>query len=125
MRALCGYCCISVVVAMLVSGAAMGQAERAAESVPEVARDKIICFALYTAHKNVLKLSAFFYPLKEEEERKAVLEVQRQGGWQQVAEAPIEPMGWMALFRVEKWEMSKDVPYRVKHAGGAVYEGVV
>jgi hypothetical protein len=93
--------------------------------VPIVARDQVICFALYTTHKNVLKLSAFFYPLEEEEDHKAVLEVQRDGAWQQAAEAQIEQMGWMALFRVEKWDMTKDRPYRVRHAGGAVFEGLV
>lgn len=93
--------------------------------VPVVARDQVICFALYTTHKNVLKLSAFFYPLEEEEDHKAILEVQRDGVWQQAAEAPIEQMGWMALFRVEKWDMTKDTLYRVRHAGGAVFEGFV
>jgi hypothetical protein len=93
--------------------------------IPEVPRDQIICFALYTTHKDTLKLSAFFYPLKEGEERKAVLEVRRDGAWLQVAEAPIEEMGWMSLFRVEKWDNTQDVAYRVKHASGAVYEGLV
>lgn len=93
--------------------------------IPDVPRDQIICFVLYTTHKATLKLSAFFYPLKEGEERKAVLEVRREGAWQKVAEAPVEEMGWMSLFRVEKWDRTQDVPYRVKHAGGAVYEGLV
>ena len=33
--------------------------------------------------------------------------------------------GWTAPFRVEKWDMTKDVPYRVRHSGGAVYEGII
>src|SRR5436190_20776492 len=93
--------------------------------IPDVPRDQIICFALYTTHKATLKLSAFFYPLKDGEERKAVLEVRRDGAWQKVAEAPVEEMGWMSLFRVEKWDNTQDVSYRVKHAGGAIYEGLV
>jgi hypothetical protein len=93
--------------------------------IPDVARDKVICFALYTTHKGILKLSAFFYPLNDSEDRMAVLEVQRDGAWVQVGESPVENMGWMALFRVDKWDASKDVPYRVKHAGGAVYEGTI
>ena len=35
--------------------------------IPDVPRDQVICFALYTTHKGTLKLSAFFYPLKEGE----------------------------------------------------------
>ncbi len=34
-------------------------------SIPEVARDKVVCFCLYTTHRGVLKLNVQLYPLKE------------------------------------------------------------
>ena len=33
--------------------------------IPEVSKDEIICFALYTVHDNILKLTAQLYPLDE------------------------------------------------------------
>ena len=46
-------------------------------AIPEVTRDKVICFALYTVHNKTLKLTAQFYPLLEGEARKARLEIKR------------------------------------------------
>ena len=39
--------------------------------IPRVSKDKIICFALYTVHNNVLKLTAQLYPLEESDPRTA------------------------------------------------------
>ncbi|MBE3133517.1 MAG: hypothetical protein IMZ55_08585, partial [Acidobacteria bacterium] len=45
--------------------------------IPQVPRDQVICFALYTVHNNILKLTAQLYPLQEGEPRTVRLEVQR------------------------------------------------
>lgn len=108
---------------LLITGLAAGQ--RAIPTVPEVERDKVICFALYTVHNNILKLTAQLYPLKEGESRKVSLEVKKDGEWVQVAEADVIEEGWTALLRVENWDASKDVQYRVKHAPKASYEGII
>ncbi len=94
-------------------------------AIPEVTRDKVICFALYTVHDGILKLTAQFYPLKEGESRKAHLEVKRNGNWQPVAQANIIEAGWTAPFRVANWDDGQRVPYRVRHGKEAIYEGVV
>ena len=94
-------------------------------AIPEVAADQVICFALYTVNDNVLKLTAQFYPLPDDAPRKARLEVKRQGQWQEIATAEINPAGWTAVFRVENWDMNKEVPYRVGHGDAAIYEGTV
>ena len=94
-------------------------------AIPEVTRDKVICFALYTVHDGTLKLTAQFYPLKEGESRQAHLEVKRNGNWQPVAQANIIETGWTAPFRVENWDDGQRVPYRVRHGKEAIYEGVV
>lgn len=93
--------------------------------IPKVAKDKIVAFALYTVHDNVLKLTAQLHPLEEGDPRTVRLEVERDGRWQEVAKADVVTPGWIAPLRVEKWDMTKDVPYRVRHGEAAVYEGLV
>jgi hypothetical protein len=94
-------------------------------SIPDVPRDKVICFALYTAHRGILKLSAQLYPLLDGEDRQVQLEVKTNGQWEQIATASVDTEGWLATFRVENWDQSKDAHYRVRHAGGASFEGLV
>ncbi len=81
---------------------------------PVPLRRPVICFALYTVHDGVLKLSAQLYPDRVTADTPVLLEVERDGRWVEVARA--EPMlpAWNALLRVEKWDSSADVPYRVR-----------
>jgi hypothetical protein len=83
--------------------------------VPEVPRDKVICFALYTVHNNILKLTAQLYPLKEGEDRKVRLEAKENGKWKHIAETQVNEKGWTAVFRIEKWNSTKDIEYRLAH----------
>jgi phosphodiesterase/alkaline phosphatase D-like protein len=94
-------------------------------AIPEITRDQVICFALYTVHEKTLKLTAQLYPLKEGESRKATLEVKRGGNWKKVAEAKVIERGWTVPFRVEKWDDSQETPYRVRHGEKATYEGII
>lgn len=96
---------------------------------------KKICFAPYTLHNNILKMTAQFYPLSEEESRKVELQIKDGKKWKTIAQTIIseEPynnsnkdLQWTAHFRVEKWESSKNVPYRVVGIDGkATYEGTI
>ncbi len=94
-------------------------------AIPEVARDKVICFALYTVHEKTLKLTAQLYPLKEGEPRKARLEAKMSGQWKTVAVTDVIERGWTAPFRVENWDDTEDTPYRVRHGEKAKYEGLI
>jgi len=94
-------------------------------AIPEVEKDEVICFALYTVHDNILKLTAQLYPLGEDDPKNVRLEARLGGQWKQVAETKVVNPGWTAPFRVENWDMSKEVPYRVRHGESAVYEGIV
>ena len=94
-------------------------------AIPEVTRDKVICFALYTVHDKTLKLTAQFYPLKEGEPRKAHLQIKRGEEWVNVANTTIIERGWTAPFRVNNWNDSKKVSYRVRHGKEAQYEGII
>jgi phosphodiesterase/alkaline phosphatase D-like protein len=98
---------------------------RAILSIPEVTKDKIICFALYTVHKNILKLTAQLYPLDEGDDRVVRLEIRENGNWRKIAETKVIEQGWTALFRVENWDATKNVPYRVAHGKTAFYSGLI
>jgi 3',5'-cyclic AMP phosphodiesterase CpdA len=91
----------------------------------QVARDQVIAFALYTQQSGVLKLTAQLYPLYPEEAKVARLEVNRGEAWIEVAQVPIKFPGWSAHFRVEGWDGSVDVAYRVRHGESAKFEGLI
>lgn len=96
---------------------------------------KKICFALYTVHDGTLKMTAQFYPLAKGEGRDARLEVKEGGTWKPLAEAVVselpynnkkQDLRWTAHFRVENWDASKSLPYRVVGVDGlATYEGLI
>ncbi len=90
-----------------------------------VPRDQVVGFALYTHDHGVLKLSAQLYPLRPDEPREVRLELQRDGKWQQVAEASVLYPGWSAHFRLENWDNTQDVPYRVRHGEQSQFEGLI
>lgn len=91
----------------------------------DVPRDQVVAFALYTQQNGILKLVAQLYPLKPGEAREARLEFQRDGVWAEAAKAEVLYPGWDAHFRIEGWDGTKDVPYRVRHGEAALFQGLV
>jgi hypothetical protein len=112
---------VAVMANTLLSSTASGQPL----SVPEVSRDKVICFALYTVQNSILKLTAQLYPLEPGESRQVRLEAKRNGGWRQIAQTQVIEKGWTAPFRVENWDSTRDVEYRVAHGSNAYYTGTI
>lgn len=102
-----------------------GGGGQAAPPPMDVPRDQVVAFALYTQQKGILKMVAQLYPLKPGEERVARLEFQRDGAWVEAAKAEVLYPGWDAHFRIEGWDGSRDVPYRVRHGETAMFEGLV
>ncbi len=91
----------------------------------DVPRDQVVAFALYTHDRGVLKMTAQLYPLKPGEPRETRLEFQRDGKWTPAATTPVLYPGWSAHFRVEQWDATKEVPYRVRHGETAIFEGLI
>jgi hypothetical protein len=92
----------------------------------DVPRKDVVAFAIYTHQNGVLKMTAQLYPLKPDEPREARLEVKDEDGtWKEIAKTPVLYPGWSAHFRVEKWDATKSVPYRVCHGKEAAYEGLI
>jgi 3',5'-cyclic AMP phosphodiesterase CpdA len=90
-----------------------------------VPRDQVVAFAVYTQQNGILKLSAQLYPLKPDEPREVRLEFQHDGQWVEAARGPVVYPGWSTHIRVENWDASKDVPYRVRHGESAKFEGLI
>ncbi len=93
--------------------------------IPNIAKDEKICFALYTVHENTLKLTAQFYPLINNDNFMAGLEIKKDESWIQVDETEILYPGLTANFRVENWDDSKEFEYRVNHQNTSFYSGVI
>ena len=94
-------------------------------TIPKVEKKDIICFALYTVHDNTLKLTAQLYPLDENDAKAVRLEIKQGERWIEISKSKVIEQGWTAPFRVEDWDDTKTVSYRVKHGNAASYEGVI
>ncbi len=125
----------SVLIALLMTLASPVFAQRKrAPRVPKgtgsyeeypVERDEVICFALYTVGNKTLKLTAQLYPLKADEDRDVRLEIKDGDGWTEIARTKVIEFGWTAPFRVENWNDTRTVAYRVAHGKKAVFEGTI
>ncbi len=96
-----------------------------------VPRDEVVAFALYTHDKDAegkctLKLSAQLFPLMPDEDKMVRLELgQGDDSWKEVATVEVIELGWSAHFRIDTWDNSKDVRYRVRHGQHAMFEGLI
>jgi hypothetical protein len=112
-----------------------GPARQNKPEIPDVPRTDVIAFAYYTVNQGVLKLTAQLYPLRDGESRNAVLEIQEGTVWKPMATTRVteeeyqnyrRDKTWTAHFRVENWDETRKVPYRVVALNGvAVYEGLI
>ncbi len=93
--------------------------------ITQVPMDEVICFTLYTVHDGILKLTAQLYELPPEADRTVRLQIKRAGRWTQVAETEVSGPDWVALFRVENWDATRDYDYRVAHGDSASYTGLI
>lgn len=74
-----------------------------------------ILFSQYTLSSGVLKLTAQMPPVGDKESQTVRLEVQRNGRWERIGAAPIHPEARTATFRVENWDATRQVAYRVAY----------
>jgi hypothetical protein len=91
----------------------------------KVPRDEVVAFAIYTTDRGVFKMTVQLFPLMPDEAREARLEFEKDGKWQEAAKEEVLYPGWSAHFRLQNWDDSKDVKYRVRHGKEAMFEGTV
>ena len=90
-----------------------------------VPRNEVVAFGLYTHDHGVLKLTAQLFPLHLEETLEVRLELKRGGQWQEVASQAVNSLGWNTTFRIEDWDNTADVAYRLLHGESARFEGLI
>ncbi|MDQ3331160.1 MAG: alkaline phosphatase D family protein, partial [Planctomycetota bacterium] len=74
-----------------------------------------ILFSQYTLHDNVVKLTAQMPPIGEQDSQSVSLQLKDGDGWKTVGEEKIHPQARTATFRIENWDATKDVPYRLAY----------
>ncbi|MBU6387120.1 MAG: BlaI/MecI/CopY family transcriptional regulator [Planctomycetes bacterium] len=89
----------------------------------DVPRDQTIAFALYTIDQDILSVSAQLFPLMPEETREVRLEILRGNKWVQLSRKPVNYPGWDVQFRIQPWDASQQVRYRILHGAHASSEG--
>ena len=93
--------------------------------IQEQPRDKAMAFALYTHDHGVLKITGQTFPLMPDEPKTVTLEFKKAGKWEKADEQAIEYPGWDVHFRVENWDNSKDIPFRLKLGCLSTFEGLI
>ncbi len=89
-------------------------------------RAEAVAFALYTQDTGVLKLTAQLAPLLPSEPRQVTLEfADAAGQWQPAATSPVLFPGWSAHFRIEDWDATRAVAYRVRLGDVSSFEGLI
>ncbi|MCW9707984.1 alkaline phosphatase D family protein [Fodinibius salsisoli] len=73
-----------------------------------------ICFAQYTLHKKTLKLTAQCAPVEAIEGHQVHFQIKQGYGWITVKATTVDSYARTARFRIEGWNYSKDIPYRIK-----------
>lgn len=91
----------------------------------DVPREDVVAFAVYTHDSGVLKLSAQLFPLKPDEAMETRLEFKRGDKWEEAKKEKVWYPGWSSHFRIENWDNTKDVAYRVRHGEKAMFEGLI
>ena len=109
------------------AGKAKGKAKGVRGQIIElnVPRNEVVAFAVYTHDAGVLKLSAQLFPLMPDEARLVRLEFKEGGEWKEAGKSEVIYPGWSAHFRLEGWDGTQDVPYRVRHGAEAMFEGLI
>lgn len=95
------------------------------EITMHVERDRVVAFAIYLQDRGVLKLTAQLFPLMPDEAQEVRLEFKKDGKWTEVAKAKVMYPGWSAHFRIENWDATQSVAYRIRHGAKAMFEGLI
>lgn len=91
----------------------------------KVPRDQVVAFGIYTVSNNVLKLTAQLFPLYPKESRIVRFYLYLNDKWKEVQSQKINEIGWSTLFRIENWDMSQSVKYKITHGQEASFEGTI
>ena len=91
----------------------------------KVERKDVIAFGIYTLSNNTLKLTAQLFPLYPEESREVRLEIYRDKKWVVINKKIINEIGWATTFKIEDWDDTKNIKYRLTHGNNAKFNGLI
>ena len=74
-----------------------------------------VLFTQYTLSRGTLKMSAQMPPMGKDDDQIATLQINENDTWKTVAQAPIDRNARTAIFRVENWNNTRMIPYRVSY----------
>ena len=72
-----------------------------------------LLFSQYTLSKGILKLTVQLPPVGEQDGKKVLFQIKEKSRWETVSDANIHPLSRTATFRVENWDYTKDIRYRL------------
>ncbi len=84
-----------------------------------------VVFTMYTLHDNVMKITAQLEEQTGSYPDKVQLEILENNSWKEISEAAIVNPGWTAPFKVQNWDSSKDIPFRMVYNGDTTWSGVI
>jgi alkaline phosphatase D len=61
----------------------------------------------------VMKISALTGPMGRDDSQRVELQVQRDGVWQSLGDASLDPDAWVATFRIPRWDEKRATPYKL------------
>lgn len=74
-----------------------------------------ILWTMHTLSKNTVKMMALLPPIGENDNQEVSLQLNENGTWNTVVTEKIEPDSRTAVFKLENWDATKDVKYRVEY----------
>ena len=72
-----------------------------------------ILFAQHTLSNNIMKMTAQMPPIGESDAQSVGFQIKNRGKWQTIAQADIDALARTAAWRIENWNSTKDIPYRL------------
>ncbi|MCM5662737.1 alkaline phosphatase D family protein [Galbibacter mesophilus] len=82
------------------------------ESVPENSFGPIL-WSMYTLSNNILKITAQLPPIGEKDSQKVQLYLSQNRKWKKAASATIDTDAYTAIFSIDDWNASEEVPYKL------------
>ena len=72
-----------------------------------------IFWCMYTLSKQTLKLTAQLPPISKNDSHTVQLEFLQANIWTNALSAQLDPDAYTAVFKIENWNISVDIPYRI------------
>ncbi len=74
-----------------------------------------ILWSMYTLSRGTMKMNVMMPPIGKKDSQKVRLQIKKGDDWKTIAEEKIEELSRTALFKVQKWNDKKDIPYRIAY----------